>query len=434
MKKRVLIISYYRPPAGGISPHRCLKFAKYLPQYGWEPVVATVENPTYFFYDVSSFKDISHDLEVIKTKIWEPHNLFKVFAGIKNKDRFPDVFVEENKTNLITKIGIWIRGNLFIPDARMFWINAAVKQIEKYLKQHPVDVVFSNGPPHSAHMIAYKLKKKLDIPWLADFQDPWTQADYFQKLMLNPVSKKIHQAKEQLIFKNADKITICSDSWKNDLEAIGAHDVGVIYWGFDDDDFKFGVSNNANKFSIGHFGRLTPDRNPLTLWKVLADISAEKNDFAHDLEIELAGFNSHSILESIQNFGLRDNLRIVEHVTRKEALIKMKNSSVLLLILNEAENVNGRIPGKLFEYMAVKRPVLIIGPEESDAAKIAVQTETGTICAFDDYIKTRSVILNLYAQFKKYKLQDIQSTINSFTNKKTTGELVKYLNQITRNE
>jgi glycosyltransferase involved in cell wall biosynthesis len=430
MKKKVLVISYYWPPAGGISPHRCIKFVKYLRKYNWEPIVATVDNPSYFFIDETNFKDIPEGIEIIKTKIWEPHNLFKGFAGFKSKDRFPDVFLEESKPSLVVKIGIWIRGNLFIPDARKFWINRGVKHISEYLKHTPVDAILSMGTPHSTHMIAYKLKRKFNIPWLADFQDPWTQADYYQRLMLNPVSRKIHEAMERRIFKFADKVTICSESWKKDLESIGAKDVGVILWGYDKEDFVNIDTKPSQKFSISHFGRLTPDRNPHTLWKVLSDISAANPQFKKDLEIELVGFNSYSIFNSIKEFNLQDNLKKEEHIKRNNALERMQGSRVLLLILNDAQNVNGRIPGKLFEYLASKRPILVIGPEESDAAKIVTKATAGSACSFKDYNKTFAIISEMYNQFIANELNIDKCNLEPFSSERITGELAGYLNVI----
>ena len=433
MKKKVLVISYYWPPAGGISVHRCLKFVKYLRKFNWQPIVFTPDNPLYFFVDESNYKDIPLDAEIIKTKIWEPHHLFRKFAGFKNKDRFPDVFLEESKPNLFVKIGIWIRGNLFIPDARKFWIRSSVNYLSQYLISNPVDAVLSLGPPHSTHMIAYKIKKKFQIPWLADFQDPWTQADYYQRLMLNPLSRKIHEAMERRIFKYADKITICSESWKKDLESIGAENVGVILWGYDKDDFENDTVEPQKKFIISHFGRLTPDRNPVTLWKVLSDLSANNSQFKNDLEIELIGFNSYSIIESIKKNGLDNNLKNRGHVKRDQALKMMRNSNVLLLILNDAENVLGRIPGKIFEYLACKKTIIVIGPDESDVSSIVKDSNAGVTCDFNDYEKTYYVIDDMYKKYLNNKLSVNTSNIEQYSVENSTSILAEYLNIISKN-
>jgi glycosyltransferase involved in cell wall biosynthesis len=428
--KKVLIISYYWPPSGGIAVHRCLKFAKYLREFGWEPVVCTADNPEYPVLDEGNFKDVPKNITVIKTKIWEPYNLFKLITGKKKAERIHNVFIEEEKPGFGHKLGIWIRGNIFIPDARKFWIRPSVKYLSKYLKENPVDVLFTNGPPQSTHMIAYGVKKNLGTPWHADFQDPWTQVDYFPQLMLNPLSKNIHEHKERLVFRWADKVTICSNTWKTDLESIGAKDVGVIVWGYDEDDFKNINVPLSKKFTLSHFGSMGPDRNAKTLWRALSIIAKEDYQFANDLEIELVGFVGHAIINEIKSLGLTGNLKLSEHITRKETLERMHRSQILLLILNDMPNVNGRLPGKLFEYLASRRPVLVVGPEDSDASKIVRDVNAGYTCGFNDFEKTINTIKDLYEKFKQNKLPPSQTDISQYSNRNLTKKLADYLNQI----
>ncbi|MFA3783650.1 glycosyl transferase family 1 [Melioribacteraceae bacterium 4301-Me] len=428
--KKVLIITYYWPPAGGIGVHRCLKFAKYLREFGWEPIICTAENPEYPVLDESNFKDVPAGIIVLKTRIWEPYNLFKFITGKKKEERIHNVFLEEEKHTIAHKVGIWIRGNIFIPDARKFWIKPTAKFLINYLKENHVDVLFTNGPPHTNHMIAYKIKRKLNIPWHADFQDPWTQVDYFPQLMLNPISRKIHEAMEQRVFKYADKITICSETWKKDLESIGAKDVGIIVWGYDEDDFKNIHVELSPKFTLSHYGSLGPDRNARTLWKACSIIAKENKQFANDLEIELAGFIGHAILNEIESFGLKNNLTLFEHLSRKETLLRMHRSQVLLLILNNMPNVNGRLPGKLFEYLASRRPILVIGPEESDASKIVHTVNAGYTCNFNDLEKTIITIKNLYEKYKRGLLLPNKSDISQYSNRSLTKKLSEFLNHI----
>ena len=428
--KKVLIISYYWPPAGGIAVHRCLKFAKYLREYGWEPIICTAENPEYPVLDEGNFKDIPSGIKVLRTKIWEPYNLFKFITGKKKAERIHNVFLEEEKLSLAHKLGIWIRGNIFIPDARKFWIRPSVKFLSKYLKESPVDILFTNGPPQSTHMIAYGVKKNLGIPWHADFQDPWTLVDYFPQLMLNPISKTIHKKKEQNVFRWADKVTICSDTWKKDLESIGAKDVGVIVWGYDEDDFPNITLSLSKKFTLSHFGSLGPDRNAKTLWKALSIIANENKQFAKDLELELVGFVGHAIIDEIKLLGLTDDLQISEHISRKETLERMHRSQALLLILNDMPNVNGRLPGKLFEYLASRRPILVIGPETSDASKIVQGVNAGNTCGFKDLEKTIDTVKDLYDKFKHGTLPSNKTDISQYSNRNLTKKLAGYLDQI----
>lgn len=428
--KKVLFISYYWPPAGGIAVHRNLKFVKYLKEFGWQPIVHTAEGAEYPVLDENNFKDVPNDLEVIKTKIWEPFNLFKLITGKKKEERIHNVFLEEEKPTFAHKLGIWIRGNFFIPDARKFWIRPSVKNLKEYLSMNKIDLLFTNGPPQTNHMIAYKLKRFFNIPWHADFQDPWTQVDYFPQLMLNPISLKIHQMMEQRVFRYADKVTICSETWKRDLESIGAKDVGVIVWGYDEDDFQNVNVPLSKKFKLSHYGSLGPDRNAKTLWKALSIIKNQNSEFADDLEIELAGFIGHAIIDEFKILGLYNNLNLLSHISRKETIEKMFSSQVLLLILNEMPNVNGRLPGKLFEYLATRRPILVIGPNESDASKIVKGVSAGVTCEFNDLENTIKTIKELYEKFKTGNLFHNKNDISKYSNRNLTKQLAKYFDTI----
>ena len=191
--KKVLIITYYWPPEGGIGVLRCLKIAKYLRQHGWEPIIYTADKKDYDHKDESNFKDIPADLKIIKGKIWEPYGIYKLLRGKKRTEGMDNVFyVKEEKESFVKKIAIKIRGNFFIPDARAMWIRPSVKILNKYLQENKVDAMISNGPPHSNTRIATLLKKAHGIPWLADFQDPWTQVDYFQLFNLSKRAKRKH--------------------------------------------------------------------------------------------------------------------------------------------------------------------------------------------------------------------------------------------------
>jgi glycosyltransferase involved in cell wall biosynthesis len=430
MKKRVLIITYYWPPSGGIGVHRCLKFAKYLRSYGWEPVICTAENPEYPVLDDSNFRHIPEGIEVLKTRIWEPYGLYKWMMGKQREERITDVFVEEQRAGFRAKLGIWIRGNFFIPDARRFWIGSTVKFLTRYLQDHPVDALMTNGPPHSAHMIGYKLKRRLNIPWVADFQDPWTESDSYRRLMLNPVSRTIHERMQQRVFHSADKITICSASWKRDLEALGARDVGIIYWGYDADDIPQMNCPRSARFTIRHFGRLGPDRTASTFWKVISDLVRDHATFGDDLEISLAGFIGQATKDQISAFGLQDRVKILGHISRSEALAQMRHSQVLLLIVNDEPNARGRLPGKLFEYLASRRPILLLGPEGSDASAILHKLHAGAACGYRDEDSLIASILGLYERYLRNELPDTITPIDSFSNKNTTGVLARFLDAI----
>ncbi len=260
--KRVLVISYYWPPAGGISVLRTLKIVKYLQHFEWEPIVYAPLNADYPFLDSNNEQDIPKNIKVIKKPIIEPFKAFKFLSGRGAGNQLNSiVHVRDKKISWIDKIGIWIRGNCFIPDARSLWIKPSTKFLLKFLEKNPVDAIFTDGPPHTNTCIANLLKKKTGIPWLSDYQDPWTQVDYYQMFSIGKYAHRIHSRMEQECFVNADKITIVSPSWKSDLERIGAKDVEVIYFGYDEADFKDLKRKESEYFDIVHIGLLGIDRH-----------------------------------------------------------------------------------------------------------------------------------------------------------------------------
>lgn len=384
--KRVLIITYYWPPSGGGGVQRWLKFVKYLREFGWEPVVYTPENPEAPAIDYSLKADIPDNLTVIKIKIWEPYSFYKKITGLNPDNKIKTGFLtEKKKPSLTENISVWIRGNFFIPDARKFWIKPSVRFLSKYLTENPVNAIISTGPPHSMHMIALGIKQNLGIPWLADFRDPWTNIDFYDQLKLSRFADMKHRRLEKKVLTSADKIITVSWNWTKDFEKLGAKNIEVITNGFDPDDFTFLQDENDNQknFEICHIGSMNKDRNPFKLWEALKELCDTLDGFAERLKITFIGQTDISVKESLKENKLLNYTVFEEYKPHKEVLKIAKNATVLLLALNDTPNVEGIIPGKLFEYLALQRPVLCIGSTTGDSAKIIRETNSGVVVGFD---------------------------------------------------
>ncbi len=427
--KKALIITYYWPPSGGSGVQRWLKFSKYLRNFNWEPVIYTPENPEIPVEDSSLLKDIPEGITVLKKKIWEPYSFYKRFLGQKGENRIQTGFLtEKRKPKQKEKISVWIRGNLFIPDARKFWIRPSVKYLTTYLKSNPVDIIISTGPPHSMHLIARKLKKKLNIPWLADFRDPWTNIDFYKDLKLTCWADKKHKKQEQLIIKEADSLIVVGNTLKKEYQNMGANNVSVITNGYDQDDYIDDDICLDKKFSIMHAGTITFSRNPTEFWPVLFELVNEHPDFAEDLEIKLIGKIDLSVNENITRLGLEKFVVKTNYLSHKEVIREQKKSHVLFLPINNTFNAKGIITGKLFEYLAAGRPILGIGPADGDAAEIINDTKAGLISGFGDNNKLKNNILALYQNYKKGKLQIRSGDFSKYSRKNLTENLVELLN------
>jgi glycosyltransferase involved in cell wall biosynthesis len=432
MIKKVLIITYYWPPSGGAGVQRWLKFVKYLREYGWEPIVFTAEGGEVPVLDNSLKKDIPENIEVLRGPIWEPYTVYKRLIGQKKEDKIQTGFLTENeKPKTIEKLSIWIRGNFFIPDARKFWIKPSVKRLSKYLKENNVDAIVSNGPPHTTHMIALSLKKKFGVPWLADFRDPWTNIDFYDKLLLSKWADKKHHKLEDEVINSADEVVTVSPNWAKDFLEQSKRKFQVIYNGFDEEDFNNGTVELDKKFSFVHIGSMNKDRNPHNLWVVLGELCSEIEGFSEDVEIKIIGPIDIAVKQAIESNGLIDNFNKLNYVPHNEVVNYLKGAQMLLLPINDTPNAMGVIPGKLFEYLAAKRPILCIGPVKGDSCRIIKETSAGYVFGFDEKEKLKRTLLELYSAFKKSGFVDVSNQgIEKFSRKNLTGEMAELLNKI----
>jgi len=438
--RKVLIVTYYWPPSGGIGVNRCLKFSKYLRKFNWEPIIYTTKNANYPFIDEKNLEEIPDGITVLKKPIIEPFAAFRFLSGRKKGDAMSNpIHVRRKKSKFIDNVAIWIRGNFFIPDARSLWIKPSVRFLKKYINENPVDAILSDGPPHTNTVIACRISKKFNIPWLMDFQDPWTQVDYYSLFKLTKWANNKHHRMEQEAFKQASVTTIASPSWKSDLEKIGAANVHTIYWGYDEQDFEYLNQHLDNTFSISHAGLLGYDRNPEVLFKVLQDLKTEIEGFSKILKLKLAGMVDYEVLEKISDYGLDENLENIGTVSRKNALRLIMNSHILLLPINKAKNAKGRIPGKLFELLRTGRPILYLGPTESDVYKIINETGHGSCFEYEDYMGIKNFIVRKFKQFERgdfqhHRIDNIQEYSVENQTRLVAGYLDEIVNQSNENK
>lgn len=433
-RKRVLIIAYYWPPAGGGGVQRWLKFAKYLPEFGWDPIMFVPENADYPEKDPSLEKDISPGLKVLKRPIWEPYSLFKIITGNKTRTASENALHRSKKELSFTeKLSIWVRGNFFIPDARRFWINPSVKYLASWIKANPVDLIITTGTPHSLHLIGLKLTKRLNIPWVADFRDPWTNIEFYKELRLSNWADKVHHKLEKRVLTESAGVITVSWRWAEEFKVIGTSNIVVITNGYDAEDFEHEPPEISKKFKISHIGTFAKDRDPETLWKVLRDLCQEDPVFESSLSIQLVGRTDDMVLASVGNHNLSSYLETARYIEHEKAILEMESSSLLLLLINkDIENAGGRIAGKVFEYLASRRPILCLSPIKGDSAQIIKETNGGTVLDYEDYSGIRSVILNHYHLFLSGNKQSENSNFEQYSRRNLSKKLAKFLQETTQ--
>ncbi|NHB67653.1 glycosyltransferase family 4 protein [Perlabentimonas gracilis] len=430
MPKRLLILTYYWPPSGGSGVQRWLKFAKYLREFGWEPVIYTPQNPEVAMVDETLNTDIPQGVEVLKRNIFEPYMVFRLFTRQKGKMGVGFTSYEGSAKGVVGRLALWVRANLFIPDARMFWVKPSVRFLTKYLIQHPVDAVVSTGPPHSMHLIARGLKQKLGIKWMADFRDPWTNIDYFIDLPLAARALKKHRRLEHDVLVSADEVVVVGSQMQNEFEQTSSRKVHIITNGYDETDFPTQLASPDAQFTITHVGTIPPNRNSELLWQALSHLVNSNNDIAKQLKIQLLGNVDKLVIDQISQYNLTPYCQQLGYLSHAQSVQLMQRSQILLLLVNNSPNAKGILTGKVFEYLAARRPILAIGPLDGDVDNLLKETKAGVTANFSNY---DDILNNLTWLWDDYvqgfpSLQNIDAT--AYSRRNLTGRLVEILDNL----
>ncbi|KAB7530600.1 glycosyltransferase [Flagellimonas olearia] len=421
--QKILVIAYYWPPAGGPGVQRWLKFTKYLPEFGFSPIVYVPENPSYPIIDEKLVGEVPKGVKILKQPIKEPYAWASLLSKRKTKTISSGIIKEKNPS-FMEKLLLWIRGNFFIPDARKLWVSPSMEYLAKVIADEGIKTVITTGPPHSLHLIGLGLKKRYAIQWIADFRDPWTTIGYHKKLRLTSYAKRKHKKLEQEVLVSADKIVVTSQTTKKEFEAITDKPIKVITNGFDED---LKPTTQDTNFTISHIGSLLTGRNPIGLWQALAELVQENKDFGNTLRIQLAGVVGEEVLKSIHEFGLDTYLNQMGYLSHDQVLEVQQKSQVLLLLEIDSEETKGIIPGKLFEYLNAKRPILAIGPEDWEAGTMVTTAQAGAFFLHADVASLKRVLLDWFNTYQQGELQINSIDVEQYHRRALTHSLAKFI-------
>lgn len=421
--RKILVIAYYWPPAGGPGVQRWLKFVKYLPDFGIEPIVYVPENPSYPLMDEKLIDEVPPTIKILKQPIKEPYGWASLLSKKKTKTISSGI-IKEKDPSIIEKVLLWIRGNLFIPDARKFWVKPSISFLAKVIVDEGIETIVTTGPPHSLHLIGLGLKKKYNVQWIADFRDPWTSIGYHKNLRLTESSKAKHKTLEKAVLVKADKIVVTSHTTKAEFEAITPKPIKVVTNGFDDELQPVALDS---KFTISHIGSLLTGRNPLGLWEALQQLILENKDLKQALKIQLAGVVGEEVLQSIKEFGLWDYVNQLGYLSHDKVLETQQKSQILLLLEIDSEETQGIIPGKLFEYLNARRPILAIGPEGWEAGEMVERHQAGHMCLHTDVATLKNVLLDAFQKYQNGKLSCNSEGVERYHRKALTESLANFI-------
>ena len=437
--KRVLVITYYWPPSGGSGVQRWVKFAKYLPQEGWQPVIYTPENPEYTAVDHTLEAEIPRSTEIIRRPITEPYNLYRKLMG-KGASTDMKTLTAGASGGAVTEISsgrktwkqrlsLWIRGNLFVPDPRVGWVRPSVRFLKEYLKEHPVDVIVTTGPPHSMHLIGQRLHEELGLPWIPDFRDPWSRMYYLKHLPMTRRTWRRLRSMEQSVLDGCSTALAVTPLVQEEFQAQTKTPVAMITNGFDGGDFDQAVEPDGF-FNVVHTGLLAADGNPLNLWKVLGIKAWSDPAFKAALRLRLVGKVDREVYDAIADAGLQDNVVDLGYRDHLAAVREQLAATVLVLPLRNDPEYRPILPGKLFEYLASRRPVLGIGQEDGAMARVLAATGAGVTAGWDNIDAIRAFIDTAWEQFNAGGVPPVQGDIARFSRRNLTHELAALLERV----
>lgn len=430
--KRVLIITYYWPPSGGSGVQRWLKFAKYLPEFGWEPIVVAPEGADYPVCDASLLKEVE-DVTVLRYPIWEPYSLYRKLTGAKPGENFGAT--PTKKLSLTKRVSTWIRANFFVPDPRIYWVKPTVKSLKAYLQKHPVDLIVTTGPPHSVHLIGKTLQEQVPgTKWIMDIRDPWSQFDIHLSFNPGARAKQKNARLEQECLNAATRVIGTAYSTPSHLVEFDTSKFQTITNGYDAADFEGlqASESKQEKFHIYHTGLLNAVRNPTAFWTALAKLCESNASFAERLHVHLIGKVADEVKASlVSQQALRGKYTITEWIQHDELVRRYSDADLFLLVPNKSNNAKGQINGKLFEYLAAGKPVLHIGPFDADNTTILDEVHAGLTVLPGDVDGTMGAVLNFFeGRFGEspYALQP--KAVLQFERKHVTKQLATLFDQL----
>ncbi len=434
--KKVLIVTYYWPPAGGPGVQRVLKFVKYLPKFGWQPLILTVANGEYPAIDKSLEKNIPSECKIFKTSSLEPMALYKRFMGLDKNANIPTAVLADSNPSFKKRFANWVRLNIFVPDAKIGWKRFAVKEGLEIIKNEKPDLIFSSSPPPTVHLIASELAKRRNLKWIADFRDPWTDIHYYEDQPRLSFVKALDKKYEHRALNQADIVT-CISQLDIELDFAKKTDVAKcinIPNGYDEDDFvSIDTSNSSTeKFTILHLGAVNKERNPVKFFKAVNSLREKGAITKQNFQITFVGKVESIIKDTVEQNNISELVNYVDYLPHSKALKQIEKANALLLLVTQSQKNRRILPGKTFEYMRTGKYILALGPEDGEVSRIITETKTGKVIEYSDEAKMEETLETLITawQDKQYITNDNAETIKNYSREELTKKLVRIFNNL----
>ena len=377
--KKVLLINYYWPPSGGPAVQRWVDFARLLLKENIQTTVVTIDEKvaTFPLLDDSLNEKVPDKIAVHKTDTSELFWLYKKVTGKKSVK--PVGLSNEKKEGFKQKVAKFIRGNLFLPDPRRGWGKHAYAKAKELLLSEEYTCVITAGPPQSTHLVGLKLKKELGVNWIADFHDEWTDHWVLKQFYRTALANYFDRLLEKKVLNSADVVLSHCQAAKELLESKISekvkHKFRIIYMGYDEDYFQNITQKQSNEFKIVYTGTIGKSYHPETFFKALRKVISKFNHLT--IKFVFAGMMASEIQHSIKEIGVEQYIENLGYISHEEAIEVLKSGNLLLLMNPIFDGEQRILPGKLFEYLAVKTPVLNLASPDGQSAQIINKSHAG---------------------------------------------------------
>jgi glycosyltransferase involved in cell wall biosynthesis len=385
--RRVLFVVYYFPPSGGPGVQRALKFIRYLPQFGWEPLVLTVpETAEFQVRDESLRAEVAPGLRVVRARCPEPYGLYRALTGQRASVSLDVSSQSSAEGRPVRRLLRALRATLFSPDGRMAWRPHAVRAGSRLARDPGFDAIFSSGPPFTCHVIGRDLHRRTGRPWVADYRDPWTTATFYPA---RPGwARRVDERLEASCVREAARSVVVGDGMAEEFRrryaTIDPERFLVIPNGYDPADFEGVPHEPPDVFRITHAGSLFRGRAPEAFLAALADRMAERPDFAARLRLCFAGRLDEEIRARLARPPFDRAVELPGYLPHAQSVRLLRRSRLLLLATGSDAQSRSMVTGKIYEYLASGVPIVALAPPDGDAARLIARTGAGWVLDPDD--------------------------------------------------
>jgi len=410
-----------------------------MEESGWTPVILTVKDGSYPATDQQLLEEVADHWPVYQTKTIEPISLFQRLIGRAGAPTSVGMDPKGSKQSWvqrkITMLGLYVRANMFIPDARMGWRRYAIREAKEIIHTHDIQAIVTTGPPHSVHLIALALKSSSPIPWLADFRDPWTSAYYNANLKRSTAAKRKDLALETAVLTSASAVTCVSPAMAREFDDRNDH-VQVVYNGYDPSDFASKQKDDVtDHFTLAYIGTIKNLEIQPALWKAIASLRKQDATFRKEFRLEFTGNVSESVKESIANYGLAECTHYLGFAEHSVAIQRMKSATALLFIIADLPGSDKIVTGKIFEYLASGTPIFGIGPADGGADMVLKDVSAKSLMPYDDQALYEERLMSLFTDWRSGSTDSSrpdEKAVISYSRQAQAAQIAKILNELSK--